>query len=98
MQFDLPYLLDEADLPPIQGHQRAGIKPGWLAPKGIMNLYGHSGMSEQELLIVIRMGGRFEVVSEGNGLYFCSLIPADALLIHPESDRECREFFRNTDD
>lgn len=55
-------------------------------------------MSEQELLVVIRMGGRFEVVSEGDGLYFCTPIPTDALLIHPESDRECREFFRNTGD
>ncbi|MFZ5274728.1 hypothetical protein [Enterobacter asburiae] len=55
-------------------------------------------MSEQELLEIIRVAGRFDVVSDGKGGYQCILVSRCAILIEPESDGECRDFFGNRDD
>ncbi|MEH4987343.1 hypothetical protein PO461_07860 [Enterobacter asburiae] len=55
-------------------------------------------MSEQELLEIIRVAGRFDIISDGKGGYQCVLVSCCAILIEPESDKESRDYFGNRDD
>lgn len=55
-------------------------------------------MSEQELIEIIRLAGRYEVLSDGNGNYVSTPVATGAVLIVPESHLECIEFFRSAED
>lgn len=54
-------------------------------------------MIEQEMLEIIRIPGRYEIVSKGDNYYVCIPIDPAAILITPESDADCREYYLDPD-
>lgn len=55
-------------------------------------------MNDAELIEFVRLAGRYEVFSDGEGHYTSLPIPAAAILVTPESHRECFELFRTPDE
>ncbi|ECG5076469.1 hypothetical protein CSY93_18235 [Salmonella enterica] len=47
-------------------------------------------MNEQELLTVIRMTGRYEVVTNKDGTFVVTPLPPESLLITRESHHQCQ--------
>lgn len=51
-------------------------------------------MSEKEILEIIRLDGRYEVISK-NGYYSARPIMPDEILISERSHKDCKEHFSN---
>ncbi|HDQ3585981.1 hypothetical protein [Escherichia coli] len=52
-------------------------------------------MNERELLEIVRPDGRYELISQG-GKFIVRPLRADEIIISPESHRECKKRFSNT--
>lgn len=50
-------------------------------------------MNEQELLTVIRITGRYEVVTNKDGTFVVTPLPPESLLIPRESHHQCQDYF-----
>ncbi|EFT2214648.1 hypothetical protein SIL69_004578 [Salmonella enterica] len=50
-------------------------------------------MNEQELLTVIRITGRYEVVTNKDGTFVVTPLPPESLLITRESHHQCQDYF-----
>ncbi|GDF32052.1 hypothetical protein HmCmsJML270_00761 [Escherichia coli] len=52
-------------------------------------------VNERELLEIVRPDGRYELISQG-GKFIVRPLRADEIIISPESHRECKKRFSNT--
>lgn len=50
-------------------------------------------MNEQELLVIIRITGRYEVVTREDRTFVVTPLPPESLMITPESHPQCQEYF-----